>query len=80
MEKTDISLENELNQLDIAVNEKIKYCSWDSLERYDNSLGLVMEIKDVLLLMAEEIKSLNLRILKMENEIKELNYRGGLLK
>lgn len=80
MEKTDISLENELNQLDIAVNEKIKYCGWETLDRSDNALTLVMDIKNVLLLMTSEINSLNLRILKMENEIKEINYRGGLLK
>lgn len=72
MEKTDISLENELNQLDIAVNEKIKYCSFQELDESGNSLNLVLDIKDILLLMTSEIKSLKLQLLQTQNKLKQL--------
>lgn len=63
----DLSLDREIEKLDFSVNEKIKYTSFDTMEESGNSLGLVLDIKDILVLMAAEIKSLNNKVLALEN-------------
>ena len=76
----DLSLDREIEKLDFSVNEKIKYCPFGQLDANENTLILVQDVKDILLLMAAEIKSLNSKVLTLENTIENISMRNRPLK